>query len=482
MNWLLVALCLIVVFLPLPFGGNIEWAIFGFELSVFLLGLLYLLAGGSRNSKSGYKPEEKKAVPLIPYCLIITFLMAGLFQIIPLPAAVIRELSPVGYNWRQTLISSGLVDQTRLRWQTISLSPVDSLYELTKYFAYGLFAWLLARTINTRKKATALTLTLIGAGVFQSLYGLSEHFSGSHRIFSWVNKYYAGSAFGTFVNRDHYSAFLEMIFPLSLGYFLARADYFSWPSGLSLRQKIAWFGQEKLQKSILFILPPLIIGVGLFFSRCRSGIIIFLLTFFLILLLLSVTSITGKRKTERRLVNAIVLVVLVGVILIGIQPILERFTNQKLFDESRWLYYQYTLGLIKDYPCLGSGLGTYVKAINHYLGKDFYAIIDHAHNDYLEMLGEAGLVGGGALILGGFLLLGLGVKRYFKTGDSLTRSISLGAMIGVVALFLHSLTDFSLRMPGNAVVWLSLFVLCLKVPLLRSNQYDSEELEEDQND
>jgi len=100
-------------FLPLPFGGNIEWAIFGFELSVFLLGLLYLIAGGSRNSKSGYKPEVKKAVPLIPYCLIITFLMAGLFQIIPLPAAVIRELSPVGYNWRQTLVSSGLVESNQ---------------------------------------------------------------------------------------------------------------------------------------------------------------------------------------------------------------------------------------------------------------------------------------------------------------------------------------------------------------------------------
>ena len=67
-------------------------------------------------------------------------------------------------------------------------------------------------------------------------------------------------------------------------------------------------------------------------------------------------------------------------------------------DESRWLYYQYTLGLIKDYPYLGSGLGTYVKAINRYLGKDFHVIISHAHNDYLEMLGEAGLIGGGALI------------------------------------------------------------------------------------
>lgn len=482
MNWLLVALCLIAVFLPLPFGGNIEWAIFGFELSVFILCLLYLLARDSRNSKIRSKPEEKRIIPLIPWCLIIIFLMAGLFQIIPLPAAAIQRLSPVGYNWRQTLVSSGLVEQSRLRWQTISLSPADSLYELAKYLAYGLFAWLLARAINTRKKATALTLTLIGAGVFQSLYGLSEHFSGSHRIFTWVNRYYAGSAFGTFVNRDHYSAFLEMIFPLSLGYFLARADYFAWPSGLSLRQKIAWFGQEKLQKSILFILPPLIIGVGLFFSRCRSGIIIFLLTFFLILLLLSVSSVTGKRKTERRLVYTIILVVLIGVILIGIQPILERFTNQKLLDESRWLYYQYTLGLIKDYPCLGSGLGTYVKAINHYLGKDFYVIINHAHNDYLEMLGEAGLIGGGALILSGFLLLGLGVKRYFRTRDSLTRGISLGALMGVAALFLHSLTDFSLRMPGNAVVWLSLFVLCLKVPLLGPAQYYSGEREEDKDD
>lgn len=125
-----------------------------------------------------------------------------------------------------------------------------------------------------------------------------------------------------------------------------------------------------------------------FFLPLPFGDYYFSADFFLILLLLSVSSVTGKRKTERRLVYTIILVVLIGVILIGIQPILERFTNQKLLDESRWLYYQYTLGLIKDYPCLGSGLGTYVKAINHYLGKDFYVIINHAHNDYLEMLGK----------------------------------------------------------------------------------------------
>ena len=78
--------------------------------------------------------------------------------------------------------------------------------------------------------------------------------------------------------------------------------------------------------------------------------------------------------------------------------------------------------------------------------------------------------------------MGLGLKRYFKTDDSLTSGISLGAMMGVLALFLHSLTDFSLRMPGNAVTWLSLFVLCLKLPQLGSEKYVSEDLGEDEGD
>ncbi|MDD8020661.1 MAG: O-antigen ligase family protein [Acidobacteriota bacterium] len=482
MTWLLVVLCCLVFFLPLPFGGTSDWAIFGFEISTFFLGLLYLVTNHSKSPDGGLQQAEKKIIPSISQWLIIIFFIVCCLQIIPFPAAVVRGISPAAYNWRQTLVTSGLLEPARIKWQTVSLSPADSFYELVKYAAYGLFTFLLAKSINSRKKAVAVVLTLIGAAIFQALYGLSELFSGSHRIFNWVNRYYSGSAFGTFINRDHYSAFLEMIFPLSLGYFLARADYFAWPPGLSIRRKIAWFGQEKWQKSILFILPPIIIGVGLFFSRCRSGIIIFLLTFFLMILLLSVAGITGRRKTERRLVMIVTFVILIGVIMIGIQPILERFTSEDLFGGGRLFYYQYTLDMIKDYPLAGSGLGTYVKAINHYLKKDFRAILDHAHNDYLEMTAEAGLAGGGALILGGLLLFGLGIKRYLQASDSLTRGISLGALMGVLALFLHSLTDFSLRMPGNAVIWLSLFVLCLKVPQLGPVKLKVEKVKQNRGD
>lgn len=465
-KWLFVLLCILIWLLPLPFGGNIEWAIFGFEVSVFVLFLVFLIGQIKRKENQKTLISSEKTVPLFVFILISIFFLAGFIQILPLPSSLIKILSPVTWQWRQGLVSSGLREATSFKTQSISLAPWASAYELIKYIAYSVFVFLLAKTVNSKQKARALTLVLISAGVFQSLYGLSEYFGGTNRIFTWVNRYYSGSAFGTFVNRDHYSAFLEMTFPLSLGYFLVRANYFALKPGLTLRQKIAAFGQENLQKSIIFIIPPFIIGIGLMFSRCRSGIIIFVSTFFLTLLLLSLTSVTGRQKTEKRLVIVIIFLVILSVILIGIKPILERFTYGGFFDQNRMLFYSYTLNLIADYPLAGTGLGTYVQALNPYLQKDFNVIVSHAHNDYLEMLAEAGLIGGGALILAGFLALGVALRRWLKTTDSLARGIGLGALMGVFALFFHSLTDFSLRMPGNAVVWLSLFVLCLKVPLL----------------
>ncbi len=321
MEWIIfIILCLLLWLLPLPFGGNVEWAVLVLEVTVWVLFLAYIAILSRSKSEVGARarsPVERAVL----WLAILFFLVAGL-QLIPLPESFIGTISPVARSWRQSLVAAGLFGPNAFRAQTFSLSPWVSLYELIRYLTYGAFVFLLARTLNSRTRITVLTLTLISAGVFQSLYGLSEFFGGTNRIFTWVNKYYSGSAFGTFVNRDHYSAFLEMLFPLSLGYFLVRSEFFSLRPGLSWRQKLARFGQEHVQKSLLFIIPPLIIGLGLFFSRCRSGIIIFIITFFVSLILLSVSAGSGKRVTEKKLVRVVVLVVLLAVILVGIDPIL----------------------------------------------------------------------------------------------------------------------------------------------------------------
>ncbi len=469
-SFIFISLCLLLWLLPLPFGGNIEWAVLALEAAVWALLLVYLISLLRRKKAVVTEGGQGsfRAAPL----LISLFFLVSLLQLIPWPESLVRALSPAAWSWRQSLVQSGLFEAADFRNQTFSLSPWASAYELLRYLSYGVFVFLLRAVLNSRARIKALTFTLVSAGLFQSLYGLSEFFGGTNRIFTWVNRYYSGSAFGTFVNRDHYSAFLEMLFPLSLGYFLVRSEFFSLRPGLSWRQKIVRIGQEQFQKSLLFIIPPLVIGLGLFFSRCRSGIIIFVITFFLMLILLSLTSVAGRQKTEKRLVRAVVLLVLLGVVLIGIGPVLERFAQGGFFDRNRLLFYTYTLDLISDYPLFGSGLGTYVQTINPYLGKDFNVILTHAHNDFLEMLAEAGLVGGAALILAAILAFVLAFGRWLRSRDPLAKGVGLGALMGVFAVLFHSLTDFSLRMPGNALVWLSLFVLSVKAPMISENRED----------
>ena len=77
--------------------------------------------------------------------------------------------------------------------------------------------------------------------VFESFYGMIEFFGGTNRIFGFKNIYYSGSATGTFINRNHFAGFLNMIFPLSIGYLLTKAQFFSMKNEMSWKEKVLWF-------------------------------------------------------------------------------------------------------------------------------------------------------------------------------------------------------------------------------------------------
>ncbi len=89
-----------------------------------------------------------------------------------------------------------------------------------------------------------------------------------------------------------------MVFPLSLGFLLARANFFALKKGVSFRQKIVWFSQEKLQQVLLLGALATVLGLGLLFSRSRSGVIIFVIIFFLMMLALSMGA--GEEMRPRK--------------------------------------------------------------------------------------------------------------------------------------------------------------------------------------
>jgi len=125
--------------------------------------------------------------------------------------------------------------------------------ELVLILCYGLFGYLVLRTVRTRRRAEILIVVVLASALFQAFYGMAETFSGHEMIFGRAKRYGLGSVTGTFVNRNHFAGLLEMAFPLSLGYLLVKARYFAMEKGLSLRRRILWFGQESLQWTLSWL-------------------------------------------------------------------------------------------------------------------------------------------------------------------------------------------------------------------------------------
>ena len=166
-------LCATLVFLPLPIGSVEEWAIFVFEaatLGLFLLHLAGRAFAGKPRANAGVARVDPEAwglvpdpsdgpgpalgparLPLFVKVLLGLFVAISVLQIVPLPAGVVRALSPKAFDIYAGLVQNGL-SAPALRL-TLSLVPAVSLAELVLVFCYGLFGYLVLRTVRTRRRA-----------------------------------------------------------------------------------------------------------------------------------------------------------------------------------------------------------------------------------------------------------------------------------------------------------------------------------------
>jgi len=125
--------------------------------------------------------------------------------------------------------------------------------------------------------------------------------------------------------------------------------------------------------------------------------------------------------------------------------------------------WQDSLRLALASPWVGHGMGSFHDAFPRHKRGYGEERVEHAENDYLEMLVEGGLLGFGLTVLA-VLLLGVRSWRGVReTRDPLLRGIGVGALAGLSGLALHSAVDFNLRIPSNAV--LAAFLVALAASL-----------------
>ena len=123
---------------------------------------------------------------------------------------------------------------------------------------------------------------------------------------------------------------------------------------------------------------------------------------------------------------------------------------------SRALIWADTVRLVGAYPVFGCGLGAYESALQPYKTVAPLLTVDYAHNDYLQLLAELGVLGFAPLLF----LVAVIYRRALRHATRLVRGpdayLALATAGGLTAIAIHSLADFNLYIPANAMaaVWL----------------------------
>ena len=112
-----------------------------------------------------------------------------------------------------------------------------------------------------------------------------------------------------------------------------------------------------------------------------------------------------------------------------------------------------TWRIFLDHPLLGTGLGTLEIVFPPYDSLYDGKVVNHDHNDYIEALAETGVVGGlcCAWFLGFIVLHSL--KGLAEPGNSFGSVLNLSGLIACSGILVHSLVDFNLHIPANALLF-----------------------------
>src|SRR5580704_11610537 len=426
----------------LAFGGTNRIAFAVVQLSFFGMAALFAASG----SESGFRPPAKLIV--VPAVLTGVILL----QLCPLPESWLHR-----FGGRQISPSGGGTG-------CLSFEPHATrghFLILLACFVAFYFAQIVGRD---RRRKKFFVASLVALGTFEAFYGMVQYLSGWQQIFTYMKKFDLEEATGTYINRNHYAGFLEMILPFSLALVFYEYAKLRGARGtrINFRNLIP---KSALQKLILYLCVSVVLCAALAFSRSRMGILAAASSVLVIFALIVISRFHGR--TSSLLAGAFVILSICLAIWIGPGPILSRFQSvgdeTSLGGQSRVSIWRDALPLIKNHPWLGTGLGTFPIAYTGGQTAFLSQFVNHAHNDYLELASDLGIAA--AFILFGSILFILArAIRSFLTGErDFERIVALGCVGSIVAILLHSFTDFNLYIPANALLFSAILGLAVSV-------------------
>lgn len=435
----------LLILSPLPAASTEEWSILAIELLAAFLTAVYILTG--RRPRLNAKLEARL---VWPRRLLWGLLAVIGLQIVPLPPLIVRFVSPHAFALREAYAPRF----GELRSMSLSVVPSATARQALLLFAYVLIGFLVVKTITHKRQIQRLMTVLVMMGTLQAFYGLFELYRNNPRVLFYKKIYNLNSATGTFINRNHFSGYLELLIPIALTLVIARIDLFSL-AGKRWAEKIAQITGPGFVLNVLSLIGVVVMSLGIIMSQSRSGVFVLLFIFLLFFLLTAFHFSAGRYRQEwiKKFLKVAFVLITLAALYVGVEATVGRFSKDNLLQDGRPQYWTGVIRMIGDFPLIGTGLGTFGSLYPVYETIPMWGRLLHAHNDYLEFLAELGGVGF-VLLLGtvGFIAID-GFRTWSKRRHPGIKGLGMGGFVAVAALLVHSLTDFNLQIPANAVLF-----------------------------
>jgi O-antigen ligase len=447
---ILAGLAVAIVFTSLARGAVEPWYMAAFELHVTALAVLFAL-------KAAKDPSRRLHIPA-PIWPMVGLLAFGLVQ------------------------SVAWTDSAGNR-ASLSLDVEATRSTVLALIALIVVTVIVANVLNSRERLGRAAHFLTFYGLAMAVFAIARFF-----ILSIYNDTPDWAVQGMFVNHNHFAGHMELLLPVPLALVITNAV----PG-----------------RRALFAFAAAVIGVATVASLSRGGMmsvgaeLLFLLAASLTLKLSPPARREGESREQRDSLLSLILwrmglrrasspgsgssapltaglILLLAVVIIGgtfwldRESLVERVMRNKVvsgdprgetLSSSRGWLWQETLDMFRARPLLGSGLGAYATAYSHHSREDRGFAPEQSHGDYLQILADAGLIGG-ALAACFIVLAARNIARSLHARDPLAAGVALACGAGFVGMLVHSVFDFNLQLPSNSLLFLLLTAASSRIGLM----------------
>jgi len=424
-------ICLSIVLTALAYGTVHYWALALLNLGGLTILILWLL--------DAWRLGSLRVSSNLLQLPLLGALALGLFQLLPL-----RAVAPSGAT------AIGLAN-------SLSLDPYSTRLVLAQLGTLLIYFAATLVFVDTPHRLRLLVRTIMIFGFGLAIFGLTQSFTSPNKVY-WVRELSQSTAFGPFINRHHFAGYMELTIALPLG--------------------LLFSGVVEKERRVLYLFIAGLMGVALVMTTSRGGIISLVAE---IMFLVVVTAIWRKQDEHRShrqdehnhrhrvqrsrlsdaairigLATALLVGLFLGVVLLGGEFSINRFIDSVNTDDpttGRAHFWSVTLEIIKAHPYVGTGLGAFGVIYTKYDTRNGLFRLEQAHNDYLQVLSDGGIIG--AVLALGFvvLLFYLALKRA-RSKDDFRRGVALAGLSGCFAVLVHSFFDFTLHTTSNALLFL----------------------------